>query len=150
MSITLEDIFNAENAVKTVRVKLAEIGREIYKMRNGEELDLRYSFHEYERFNFSGPEYSGQHGPDWGKGKPVIAMNYFWSYQGGGDAVTITMPMGWIGQDWRALEARRLEKEREAKSRKDAVAKKAKDAKAEEKQRRDYEALKAKFEAPQS
>lgn len=144
MGLTLQDIDMAENAVKNVRVILQGIGREIYKIREGNELGPQYGFDRYSRFNFSGPEYMGEEGPDWGVGTPIFSLSYYWPR--GEEYIHVTFPQRWLEQDWRALEQERLDKERAVQAERDRkeAAQKAIDREANE--RRTFERLKAKFE----
>ena len=146
MSLDFDDILNAENAMKTVRVKIREMGREIYKMRNGAELDSRYAFERYDRVNFSGPEYSGEHGPHWGVGTPIISVTFFWSYQGGGDVEYVTFPVSYLGTDWRKTEQARLNSERAEKKKKTDEEKEIAAAAKEARDRETYEKLRERFD----
>lgn len=143
-SLTLADIDNAENAVKNVRVILQGIGREIYKMREGKELEPQYHFERYVQSNFPGSDYSGYEGPDWRIGTPVFSLRYWWAR--GEEMIVVTFPQSWLENDWRTLEADRLEKERtEQRIQEEAEAKKRK-ADREAAERATFERLKAKFE----
>lgn len=144
MTITLACIDSAENAVKRVRVELQAIGREIYKMREGHELGPEYGFDSYSRFNFSGPEYAGEDGPDWGKGTPVFALTYYWPR--GENITTVTFPMGWLEQDWRALEKDRLDEEERAEAERKRIADAEAMQQREANEKAAYLRLKAKFE----
>lgn len=145
--LLLSDIDNAENAVKTIRVKLQAIGRELYKMREGERLEPHYHFQSYSRLNFSGPEYSSEEGPDWGVGTPIFSLCYLWSYNCGGDVCYVTFPQSWLEQDWRALEQSRLDKDRAGKAERDRIEADERARNVEAAERRTFERLKAKFAA---
>lgn len=108
--LALTDIDDAERAVKSVRIKLQAIGRELYEMREGEKLGREYDFHDYSRQNYAGSNYCGQDGPDWGVGTPIISITFFWSRASAEHYVTF--PKAWLGQDWRSLERERLATER--------------------------------------
>jgi hypothetical protein len=146
MSLTLQDIDNAEHAVKRVRVELQAIGRELHKMRTGRELGPEYGFDSYSRQNYCGSNYVGQEGPDWGEGTPIFSLCYYWSRAE--DTAYVTIPLGWLEQDWRALEQARLDEERrtETERKRVAAAQAARDREAAD--RAEFERLKAKFEEP--
>lgn len=146
MSLKLEDIDNAEYAVKSVRVKLQEIGREIYKMRERKELGPHFGFEKYYRSNFPGSNYSGYEGVDWEIGIPVLSLRYWWHR--GEEEISITFPQSWLENDWRSLETARLKKERtEAFAKRRVEAKKRKSDR-EASERATFERLKAKFDKP--
>lgn len=142
--LTLQDIVNAENSVRRVRVILDAIGRVIYKMREGTELGPEYVFEHYARVDFSRTYYGEHESPDWGEGVPIFSLKYYWP--GGEMTAAVTFPRAWLEQDWRSLERERLATERQAE---DARARKeAEDAarEREREERRTYERLRAKFE----
>lgn len=141
--LTLAEIKNAENSVKRVRVILQDMGREIYRIREGRELSLQYGFERYSLFNFSGSHCSEQEGPDWPIGTPIFSLLYYWPRAE--DTISVTFPVGWLGQDWRALETARVEQERREKAerlRAEEAERVTAQAAAE---RETYERLKAKF-----
>lgn len=146
MEITLDDIDAAEGAIKGIRVKLQTIGREIYQMREGKVLGSEYAFERYIRGNFAGTNYMNQEGPDWGVPTPIISLVYYWSRAE--DSVTVTLPQGWLGQDWRTLERERLAKERAELAEQAAKDAAAKAAARDAEDRAEYARLKARFEEP--
>jgi hypothetical protein len=144
MTLTLTDIDNAEDATKKVRHALQAIGREIYKMREGEELGTEYGFERYCRWEFDGPQYLGQEGPNWGVGTPIFSLYYYWSR--GENAAYVTFPQSWLEQDWRALEQERLDKQRSEESERERIEAEKRASDREAAERKTFERLKAKFE----
>lgn len=142
--LTLNDIDAAEWAVKNVRVKLQAIGREIYKIREGEELRPEYGFESYSRQQYENENYVGQEGPHWGAGTPILSLLYWWPRAD--DHIVVTFPQGWLEQDWRALEQGRLTAERQAIAEQEMLANEEAERAQEESNRQTFERLKAKYE----
>ena len=145
--INLSDIDAAEGAVKNVRVRLQLIGRELYKMREGDELGPQYGFDGYSRENYAGSNYSGQEGPDWGTPTPIISLRYYWPRAQ--DVIYVTMPQGWLESDWRSLEQARLDEERALQNAEEKAELERRAVQKVERDRRDFERLKRKFGEPQ-
>lgn len=144
MRLTLAEIDTAENSIKRVRVILQGIGRELHKMRTGRELGPEYGFESYSREQYCGSNYVGQEGPDWGVGTPIFSLTYYWSRAE--DVVNVTFPLGWLEQDWRALEQDRLDAERVEEAEQKRLKDEQSAREREEADLRDFERLKAKFE----
>jgi hypothetical protein len=145
VTISIADIDAAEGAIKNVRVKLGELGRAIYQLREGERLDAAYAFDGYTRQNYAGSHFYDQEGPDWGLGTPILSLRFYWSRAE--DKRVVTLPLRYLECDWRAEETARLHAEREAA---EAASREAEQIAAEQREtseRRQYEALRAKFEA---
>lgn len=144
MQITIAEIVAAEIATQTVKAKLKAIGREICKMREGEELLSAYEYEGYSRSVYGDPRYGHQEGPDWGLGTRIISIRFYWPR--GGDTLCITIPESWLEADWRALESDRLQDLRlqEAEAEKSEVLRLEKEQ--DDNERAIYERLRAKFE----
>lgn len=112
MTLSLEEIKSAERAMDEVRASLAAMGREIYQMRNGDEIGCQYGFHGYFLQTYEGSHYVGQDGPNWGIGTPIVSLTYYWSRACKEEIVTF--PQSYLGEDWRTLEQTRIDQERQA------------------------------------
>lgn len=146
MALSLADIDNAEAAARDIRVKLDAIGREIYKVREGQEMDARrWHFSSYDRRDFSGTEYSGEEGPEWAKGTPIFSISYHWSYNGGGEMKYVTFPQSWLEQDYLAFERERADKQRAEEAEAERIAATALAERVARAERETFERLKAKF-----
>lgn len=143
MSITLKDIDAAEGATRNIRRVLDGIGREIHKMREGEELGSQYGFNGYVRAPFSGQHYSGQEGPDWDVGTPIFSLSYYWP-RAEAD-VCVTFPQSWLELDWRALEQSRLDEERRVTEEQLRADTEQAERQQEISERQEYERLKVKY-----
>lgn len=144
MSITLADVVNAEKAVEDVHEQLKVIGRELYRMRKGTELSSVYAFERYCRWEYMGPEYSDQEGPEWEIGTPIFSVVFYWS--DGERKIVVTFPQSWLDKDWRSLEKARFDKEEAARVEEEKAEAERREAQQEAAERQTYERLKAKFE----
>ena len=142
--LLIDDIYAAENGVKRVKVILQGIGRALHQMREGKELGPEYGFEGYSRENFCGSNYSGQDGPDWGVGTPILSLRYCWPRAE--NVIYVTLPLGWIEQDWRELETDRLSKECAARDAAKSEELRLAAERRAEAERKTFERLKAKFE----
>jgi hypothetical protein len=145
MTITLKDIEFAERAMDDVNTSLAAMGREIYRMREGQELSHNYGFENYSLQTFEGSHYAGQDGPDWGVGTPIVSLNYYWPRAGNTEYVTF--PRSYLGVEWRALEQARIDQEIKADDEARAREAEEADLQKEISERQAYEQLHAKYGA---
>lgn len=144
MNVTLKDILDAETATRKVRAALDAIGRELYKMREGDVLGPQFGFDSYQRMTYQGDHCSGQDGPDWGVGTDILSISFYWPRAS--DQVYVTLPRAWIDADWRALEQARLDEVRERNEAQAKIDRERFEHEQDQRDRATYEELKAKFE----
>jgi len=145
-SISLARIEAAEKEMISIRTELAALGRELYFMREGKALSSDYRFDGYEQDTFCGTNYSGQEGPDWGIGTPILSLRFFWSWNGGGEYEYITLPINYLGCDWRDDERARLAEEARKTGEAADREKQLKKEQREANELATYERLREKFE----
>jgi hypothetical protein len=141
--ITVEDI-NALAAEKTrIRAGLAQIGRDIYAIREGNALESGFRLSSYMLNTFDGTHYAGMDEEDWEIGTPLISLSFY--NPGWQQSREITFPQAWLTADYKQLETDRVTAIKEAErlkaeeaAREAAVAREASD-------RRTYDRLKEKF-----
>jgi len=143
MTITLESITEAEEAMAEVRSSLAAMGRELYQMRYGDELARQYAFEEYSLQTFQGSNYLGQEGPHWGVGTPIISLNYYWSRAG--NSKYVTFPQSYLGKDWQSIEQERIDNENKIAVEREALKIEEAARRQEIAEREAYERLHAKY-----
>ena len=139
----LSEIIEAEDAIDRANATIAAMGREIYLIRNGSSLESQYYFDSYSRQKFSGPDYCGEEGPDWGVGTRIISARYYWARAG--NTVYVTFPECWVDLDWRELTKEEVAREKAEQDRLEAIEREDRKKACEENERRTYERLRAKY-----
>lgn len=141
--ISIAEIKAAEAETDRVRKALAQIGREIYAIREGEELFSGFRFSSYMFTDFDGTHYCGMDEQDWELGTPLVGLTFYNSQWQ--QCSTLTFPQAWLEGDWKQLETERLAVEKAAADEIERERRAAAKIAHEESERRTYERLKEKF-----
>jgi hypothetical protein len=150
-TVTVAEIEAHAAERRRINHALSAIGRRIYEIRNGEPLKDSYNFHKYALTKFEGHQYCGQEEGDTGGetyaiGTPLVELNYFWSWSGGGETAYVTFPQSYLEADWDALETARVAAMKHAAEEAERIAAEERKVEAAASRRRQYERLKAEFE----
>lgn len=141
--ITVQEIQDHDAERQRIRKELCQIGRDIYAIREGQELHSGFRLDSYMLTDFDGTHYCGMDEEDWEIGTPLVALSFYnSSWQ---DSRNITFPQAWLTQDWKQLETERVTAIKEAARIKSEEEHREAEIAREAADRRTYERLKEKF-----
>lgn len=141
--ITVEEINALAAEKERIRAALTKIGREIYAIREGEELPSGFRLSNYMLTDFDGTHYAGMDEEDWPLGTPLVALSFYNS--GWQQTREITFPQAWLTADYKQLETDRVAAIREAARIKAEEEKREAGIARAAAERRTYDRLKEKF-----
>ena len=137
--ISLKEYYDAKEMVEDFRGDLASIAKQLWVMRNpGVRRNLWFKELREFRYDENYMNVIPLDNINWGHYTKIFCVVF---EDRGDDIHYVTFPVEWIGQDWKALEKDRLEKENAIKDAEKVLT----DERREKEEFAEYERLKAKF-----
>lgn len=129
--ITVQYIRDIELGKAAIDEMLLKFGREVFKLRKGEDMESPYYYESYQLHSYAAGD--------------VLELQYYWSRAD--DYITVAFPASYIEDPhWQVRERINIEQAKRAREQQEAEAEEARLARKEEKDRKLFEELKARFE----